>query len=344
MSHKSSHSLDRGILRSTDSMRSAHVRIRVFQADRDNHRDDGSWVVSSVSGSQVGRSALTVRRCWDQWTEDTSFTRRPGRPRQTSRREDRHIIRQARVERTASLATVQTQAAPSIQAPVSSRTIARRLAEGHLVVFSDESGFNLSSDDNRIRVWRPRGECLNPALALQRNTAPTAGVMVWGVIVNDTRSPLILIHGTMTAQRYVHDILQPNVLPLMAGLPRAIFQQVNGRPHTAKMSQDCLRHITPLPWPARFPDLSTIDDIWDHLGRQFDLRSHYKATRGLLVTDLVILSLAQVTKTTPELLPPPSPNQHTATTGGLGAQHIYSALALLRDRSTMAPGLEPTTR
>ncbi|GFW54149.1 acetylcholine receptor subunit delta [Trichonephila clavipes] len=32
-------------------------------------------------------------------------------------------------------------------------------------------------DDNRVPVWRPRGERLNPAFALQRHTAPTAGVM-----------------------------------------------------------------------------------------------------------------------------------------------------------------------
>ncbi|GFT74017.1 transposable element Tcb2 transposase [Trichonephila clavipes] len=55
-------------------------------------------------------------------------------------------------------------------------------AEWNQVVFSDEFRFNLSSDDNRIRVWRPRGERLNPAFALQRYTAPTAGVMVWGTI------------------------------------------------------------------------------------------------------------------------------------------------------------------
>ncbi|GFX04606.1 transposable element Tcb1 transposase [Trichonephila clavipes] len=140
---------------------------------------------------------------------------------------------------------------------VSSRTIQRRLAEGHLgsrcplrvlpltptqrrlrlkwyrargnwtaaewnqVVFSDESRFNLSSDDNRVRVWRPRREHLNSAFALQRHTAPTAGVMVWGAIAYNTRSPLdlVLISGTMTAQRYVHHILQPHMLPLMQRLP-----------------------------------------------------------------------------------------------------------------------------
>ncbi|GFV54812.1 uncharacterized protein TNCV_3683371 [Trichonephila clavipes] len=35
---------------------------------------------------------------------------------------------------------------------------------------------------------RPRVECLNPALALQRHTTPTAGVMVWVAIAYNTRS------------------------------------------------------------------------------------------------------------------------------------------------------------
>ncbi|GFY05743.1 transposable element Tcb2 transposase [Trichonephila clavipes] len=63
-----------------------------------------------------------------------SFTRRPGsgRPRQTSRREDCHILRNARVQPTASSAAIQAQPAPSLGDPVSFRTIQRRLAEGHL--------------------------------------------------------------------------------------------------------------------------------------------------------------------------------------------------------------------
>ncbi|GFY18304.1 transposable element Tcb1 transposase [Trichonephila clavipes] len=95
------------------------------------------------------------------------------------------------------------QVAPSLGAPVSSRTIPTRLAEGHLgsrrplrvllltpthrhlrlewchargnwteeegnqVVISDESRFYLSSDGNRVREWRPRGERLNPTFVLQ---------------------------------------------------------------------------------------------------------------------------------------------------------------------------------
>ncbi|GFV15521.1 transposable element Tcb2 transposase [Trichonephila clavipes] len=119
-----------------------------------------------------------------------SFTQRPGlgRPRQTSRREDRHIVRNVRIQPIASLAAIQAQVASSLVDPVSSRTIRRRLAKGHLgsrspfrvlpltpthrrlrlkwcrargsctavewkkVIFSVESRFNISSDDNRVRV------------------------------------------------------------------------------------------------------------------------------------------------------------------------------------------------
>ncbi|GFU98995.1 transposable element Tcb1 transposase [Trichonephila clavipes] len=112
---------------------------------------------------------------------------------------------------------------PPTRGSVSSRIMRRRLTEGHLgswrplrvlhltpihrllhlewcharrnwtaaewnqVVFSDESRFNLSSDDNCVLVWGPCGERLNPAFTLQRHTAPTAGETVWGAIAYNTR-------------------------------------------------------------------------------------------------------------------------------------------------------------
>ncbi|GFV50183.1 transposable element Tcb2 transposase [Trichonephila clavipes] len=183
---------------------------------------------------QVGRYDLTVRRCWDQWTEETSFTRRPGsgRPRQTSSREYRHIIRHACVEPTASLAAVETQ----------------HLHYGPLCLPEPSQGaylFNLSSDDNRVRVWRPRGARLNSVLALHRRTAPPAG----GTIAYDTRSPHILIHGTIRTQQYIHDILRPHVLPLMAGLPGAIFS-------TRQCSTTHSKDITRLPLHCYYPFLA----------------------------------------------------------------------------------------
>ncbi|GFX87384.1 integrase catalytic domain-containing protein [Trichonephila clavipes] len=113
-----------------------------------------------------------------------------------------------------------------------------------------------------------RGERLNLAFALQRYTDRTDGVMVWGATAYNTRSRLVLIHCTMTAERYVHDILQPHVLPLMQWLTGAIFQQDNNRPLAARVSRDVFRTVTTLPWRGRFSDLSPFAHIWDHLGRR----------------------------------------------------------------------------
>ncbi|GFT02901.1 transposon Tf2-9 polyprotein [Trichonephila clavipes] len=83
--------------------------------------------------------------------------------------------------------------------------------------------------------------------------------MVWGAIVYDSWSTLIVMRGTLTGQRYVDDILRPYVGPLLNGLSGAIFQQDNARPHTARVAQDFLRHFQTLPWQARSPDLSLVE-------------------------------------------------------------------------------------
>ncbi|GFU88672.1 transposable element Tcb2 transposase [Trichonephila clavipes] len=67
--------------------------------------------------------------------------------------------------------------------------------------------------------------------------------MVWRAIAYDSRSILIVMRGTLTGQRYVDDILQSHVGPFLNGLPGAIFQQDNARPHTARVAQDFLRHF-----------------------------------------------------------------------------------------------------
>ncbi|UYV71609.1 Transposase [Cordylochernes scorpioides] len=139
--------------------------------------------------------------------------------------------------------------------------------EWHRVVFSDESRFFLSSDSRRVRVWRRRGERSNPAAIVERPTVRQRGIMVWGAIAYDSRSPLLRIQGTMTAQRYVDDVLRPVTLPYLQGVPNALYQQDNARPHTARISQQALQDVQMLPWPPYSPDLSPIEHVWDITGR-----------------------------------------------------------------------------
>ncbi|GFW21058.1 transposable element Tcb2 transposase [Trichonephila clavipes] len=106
-----------------------------------------------------------------------SFTRRlgPGRPRQTIREEDRHIfLAEGHLGSWHPLRVLPLT-------PTHRRIrLERCRARGNwtAAVLSDEFRFNLSSGDNRVRVWRPRDERLNPAFALQQHTALTTVVMV----------------------------------------------------------------------------------------------------------------------------------------------------------------------
>ncbi|GFU00327.1 transposable element Tcb2 transposase [Trichonephila clavipes] len=75
--------------------------------------------------------------------------------------------------------------------------------------------------------------------------------------------------------------------PFLNGLPGAILQQDNARPHTARVAQDFLRHFQTLPWPARSPDLSPVEHVWDQLKRQMS-SCHSVHDLELAVQDLCL--------------------------------------------------------
>ncbi|GFY08874.1 uncharacterized protein TNCV_4660671 [Trichonephila clavipes] len=65
------------------------------------------------------------------------------------------------------------------------------------------------------------------------------------------------------------EVIQPEVVPFLEGIPGAIFQQDNVRPHVAKTARDfcSAEHMQLLPWPAFSPDMSPIKHEWDLVGR-----------------------------------------------------------------------------
>ncbi|GFS59941.1 transposable element Tcb1 transposase [Trichonephila clavipes] len=100
--------------------------------------------------------------------------------------------------------------------------------------------------------------------------------MVWGAIAYHGRSQLLQIVGNLNSTRYINEVLQPQAIPFLQGLPGAVFQQVNARPHVAKTVKSYLdsQQVQHLHWPAYSPDMSPIEHVWDIVGRRLarDLR------------------------------------------------------------------------
>ncbi|UYV63148.1 hypothetical protein LAZ67_2003293, partial [Cordylochernes scorpioides] len=261
------------------------------------------WSIRQIA-ADTHLGASTVHRLWRRWLEqgNVAIYRNVGATRVTSARVDRRILRQAVAAPQATCTAILQHVQDTLDHSISTRTISRRLVanglhscrplrrlpltppnrrqglewcrarstwmtEWHRVVFSDESRFCLSSDSRRVRVWRRRGERSNPAAIVERPTVRQRGIMVWGAIAYDSRSPLLRIQGTMMAQRYVDDVLRPVTLPYLQGVPNALYQQDNARPHTARISQQALQDVQMLPWPPYSPDLSPIEHVWDIIGR-----------------------------------------------------------------------------
>ncbi|UYV84960.1 Transposase, partial [Cordylochernes scorpioides] len=219
-----------------------------------------SWSIRQIA-ADTHLGASTVHRLWRRWLEqgNVAIYRNAGATRVTSARVDLRILRQAVAAPQATCTAILQHVQDTLDHSISTRTISRRLdanglhscrplrrlpltppnrhqrlewcrarstwmTEWHRVVFSDESRFCLSSDSRRVRVWRRRGERSNPAAIVERPTVRQRGIMVWGAIAYDCRSPLLRIQGAMTAQRYVDDVLRPVTLPYLQGVPNALYR------------------------------------------------------------------------------------------------------------------------
>ncbi|PRD32916.1 UNVERIFIED_CONTAM: tc3a [Trichonephila clavipes] len=100
-------------------------------------------------------------------------------------------------------------------------------AEWNDVVYTDESRICLQHHDGRIRVWRHHGERMLNSCVMHHHTGASC----------------------------------PS---LPSDLSTAIFQQDNARAYVARIVQRFfVNHQTELlPWPARSPDLSPIENMW----------------------------------------------------------------------------------
>lgn len=106
----------------------------------------------------------------------------------------------------------------------------------NLVIFSDESKFNLYGSDGKRYVRRRKNEAFHPDCISPTVKFP-AGQMVWGSISSKGVGRLKFITGTVNASIYtgiLDECLKPVIRDHFKGARNCIFQHDSAPCHTAK--------------------------------------------------------------------------------------------------------------
>ncbi|GFX10926.1 transposable element Tcb2 transposase [Trichonephila clavipes] len=248
------------------------------------------------------------------------------RVRSTTPAEDRYIVLSAKKNRCTTAQQVANQFLAASGKQISRNTLARRLRGGGLyarrpvvcvpltrqhrtarlqwcrehhnwteqvwacVLFSDESRFSLSSDCRRQLIWRESDTAYRPENIQEKDQYPTCSIMVWaGIMINGRTRLHVVANGTMKGQRYIDEVLLPHVRLFRGAVgDKIVFMDDNATCHRTLAVQDCLysEGIQRLVWPARFPDLNHIENVWDALGRQVAGRNYPPTNKNTLIRAL----------------------------------------------------------
>lgn len=234
--------------------------------------------------------------------ETTNNVPRKLRPRKTTLREDRMMVRLAELDPFKGSKDIKNELfGENNPRKVSARLVRRRLVEHGLhgrvcrkvplltkrhkearlafarkygnwtdqewkkVLFSDETKINMINSDGKRYVRRPVNKPFDPKFTKKTVKHGGGNIKVWGCFSGFGIGPVRKIKDMLDQHQY-KKILEETMIPYSdEHLPVTwIFQQDNDPKHTANSVKAFIREqsLSVLDWPANSPDINPIENLW----------------------------------------------------------------------------------